>query len=67
MMVLKDRLDVGRTDAALLAEELTEIYSEQGYISLADLQLVCKYHHGLYFCSYGCIDSVDLHYDSSIS
>ena len=27
MMVLTDRPEVGRTDAALLAEELTEIYS----------------------------------------
>ena len=27
MMVLTDKLKVGRTDAALLAEELTEIYS----------------------------------------
>ena len=27
MMVLIDKLEVGRTDAALLAEELTEIYS----------------------------------------
>ena len=23
--------------------------------------LVCKYRHGLYLCSYGCIDLVDLH------
>ena len=27
MMVLTDKLEVGRTDAALLAEELAEIYS----------------------------------------
>ena len=27
MTVLTDKLEVGRTDAALLAEELTEIYS----------------------------------------
>ena len=27
MMVLIDKLDVGRTDVALLVEELTEIYS----------------------------------------
>ena len=27
MMVLTDKLDVSRTDAALLAEELAEIYS----------------------------------------
>ena len=27
MMVLKDKPEVGRTDAALLAEELAEIYS----------------------------------------
>ena len=27
MMVLTDKLEVGRTDAVLLAEELTEIYS----------------------------------------
>ena len=27
MMVLTDKPEVGRTDAALLAEELTEIYS----------------------------------------
>ena len=27
MMVLTDKSEVGRTDAALLAEELTEIYS----------------------------------------
>ena len=27
MMVLTDKLKVGRTDAALLVEELTEIYS----------------------------------------
>ena len=27
MMILTDKLEVGRTDAALLAEELTEIYS----------------------------------------
>ena len=26
MMVLTDKLEVGRTDAVLLAEELTEIY-----------------------------------------
>ena len=29
--------------------------------------LVCKYHHDLYFCSYGCIDPVDLLCDSGIS
>ena len=27
MTVLTDKLEIGRTDAALLAEELTEIYS----------------------------------------
>ena len=27
MMVLTDKPEVGRTDAAMLAEELTEIYS----------------------------------------
>ena len=27
MMVLTDKLEVGQTDVALLAEELTEIYS----------------------------------------
>ena len=27
MMVLTDKLEVGRTDAALLVEELTEIYT----------------------------------------
>ena len=27
MMVLIDKLDVGRTDVALLVEELTEIYT----------------------------------------
>ena len=27
MMVLTDKLEVGQTDAALLAEELAEIYS----------------------------------------
>ena len=40
-----------------------EVFSKQGYIGLADLRLVCKYHHGLYFGLYGCIDPVDLHYE----
>ena len=47
--------------------DLGEFFSEQGCIGLIDLRLVYKYRHGLYFCLYGCIDPVNLHYDSSIS
>ena len=47
--------------------DLGEFFSEQGCISSTDVRLVCKYHHGLYFCSYGCIDLIDLHCNSSIS
>ena len=47
--------------------DLGEFFSEQGCISPANLRLVYKYHHGLYFYSYRCIDPVDLHCDSGIS
>ena len=47
--------------------DLDEFFSELGCISPADLWLVYKYRHGLYFCSYDCIDPFYLHYDSDIS
>ena len=46
--------------------DLDEFFSKQGCIGLADLWLVCKYRHALYFCLYGCIDLVDLWSTSTV-
>ena len=41
--------------------DLGEFFNMQGCIGPADLRLVYKYRHGLYFYSYGYIDPVNLH------
>ena len=43
--------------------DLGEFFNKQGCIGLADLRLVCKYRHGLYFCSKAASVKFDLHYE----